>query len=493
VVHDYLWDVCEESTWVVPAHASVAVDLFSSETAFQLAETTTLLSALLDARVTARVRSEVAERVLEPYLADHSRYWWYRGSNNWNGVCNGAIGCSMLLLEEDVGRLAEGLALVLAGLEAYLYTAFGADGASTEGVGYWQYGLMNVVCFGEMLRQRTRGVVDLLGQVPELARIARYPLAMMLSPGRFASFSDSHEEHSFHPGLVTRLAERTGQPAVEHILAGEGMLTGLPTRLAMALRTMTWWDGVWPEGVAVTDGLLEQTGVVRLVGQHTDGVQLVVAMKAGHNDENHNHNDVGSFVVHANGETYLCDPGPGLYTGQYFGSERYENVFANSYGHSVPVIDGELQATGRSHRGDIVAYEPGTERKRAAAEIAAAYSLRGLKSLVRELLVVEDVTDGVTLTLSDTFSLTGSVGSVEEALMTWLDVRVAGSSAALVGESGTLDLEVVSPVGATFSLVALDQASVANAKSRVLKRLTVDVPPVPEATFTVRMRFTRSA
>jgi hypothetical protein len=337
-----LWNICKESSWVVPAHerasAPAFIDLFASETGFQLAETIALFRTSLQQEVIERVAAEIERRILQPYETHHRSYWWYQGSNNWNGVCNGSIGSSFLLLVRDSKRLAAALALVLAGLEAFFDAAFEADGGSTEGVGYWQYGLMNVICFAEMLRQRTKGQIDLLSAHPKMPAIAAYPLNVMLSAGRFASFSDSHETHGFHPGIVVRLADRTEQAGIEQLLAGPGARTGLPMRLAMAVRTLLWWDGQRPEQATIDDAQLPHAGVARLVAATPAGKPVLVALKAGHNDENHNHNDVGSFVVHVDGETMLCDPGPGLYTAQYFSSARYDNVFASSYGHSVPVI-----------------------------------------------------------------------------------------------------------------------------------------------------------
>ena len=48
-----------------------------------------------------------------------------------------------------------------------------------------------------------------------------------------------------------------------------------------------------------------------------------LGMKGGHNDESHNHNDVGSFVVYHNGKPILVDPGVGEYTSKTFSKERY--------------------------------------------------------------------------------------------------------------------------------------------------------------------------
>ena len=116
---------------------------------------------------------------------------------------------------------------------------------------------------------------------------------------------------------------------------------------------MLWWDGTRGDMPELGDVLLPQSGVARIVGR-AGQKPLVLAIKAGHNAEPHNHNDVGSFVLRASdGVVYLCDPGAGLYNAEYFSAKRYDNVFANSYGHSVPRIGGTLQLPGREHSGTL--------------------------------------------------------------------------------------------------------------------------------------------
>jgi hypothetical protein len=474
VVQDYIWAICEETTWVLPAHENhlQPIDLFAAETGFQLAETAVLLEGVLHEEIAARVRDEVERRVLQPYLESHDGHWWYRGGNNWNGVCNGSAGCAFLLLEEDAGRLAWALSLVLAGLDVFFETAFEADGSSTEGVGYWQYGLMNVICFSEMLRARTRGGIDILSSVAKLARVAGYPLAVMLSPGRFASFSDGEEENSFHPGIVARLAERTGRPDVLGLLAVPGNEIGLPRRLAMALRTLLWWDGRGAGAPALSDVHLPDAGIVRLVSATPEGVPVVVVHKAGHNGENHNQNDVGNLVVHAGGETFLCDPGRGLYSRQYFSDARYENIFANSYGHSVPRIDGRLQPEGIQARGTITSYEVDGGEKRVETSFAEAYDVDGLVEARRSV----QVASSGEIVLTDTFAFSGNPLPVEEALVTWREVTLAGATATLVGERYALQLTIEEPAGAAFSLEVLEEESAANDKPAPLKRLTFALP-----------------
>jgi hypothetical protein len=465
----------------------MGIDLFAAETGFYLAELVTHFDDVLSPEIVDRVKAEIEVRIFQDYLARGDTYGWYQTRMNWNGVCNSSVGNAFLLLEEDTDRLAEALEMVLRGLEVYLEGGFEADGGSTEGVGYWSYGLKNMICFSEMLRQRTKGRVDLLSSVDKLKKVAVYPLKVMLSPGRFANFSDSDERTSFSPGVVSRLAERTGQPEARKVLAGPGAQTTLPWRLPMALRTMLWWDGEHPSDVTIGDAQLPEVGIARLVAEMPTGMPVVVAFKAGHNAENHNQNDVGSFIVHVGGETVLCDPGRGLYSRQYFSDARYENVFANSYGHNLPVVAGELQAAGREYAGKVLAFEPGAEPKAIEAEIAEAYPVESLQRLRRTLSLVSEGDRAGTVTLTDAFELEGEGASVQEALVTWLDVEVDGATAVIHAADCDVVLAIESPEGAAFDLEVLAEASEANRKPGILKRLTVDLDPQSQPEFVVSL------
>jgi hypothetical protein len=86
---------------------------------------------------------------------------------------------------------------------------------------------------------------------------------------------------------------------------------------------------------------------------------LYLAMKGGHNDESHNHNDVGSFIVYADGEPLLIDPGVGEYTAKTFGASRYDIWTMQSCYHNLPRINGCDQSAGKSFAASGVTYKKG--------------------------------------------------------------------------------------------------------------------------------------
>lgn len=483
LIQDYIWAICEETNWVLPAHEGRPIDLFSAETAFLLAQTVALLGDQLDAEIAHRVYAETDRRVFEPYLRWHYSLGWYHGGNNWNGVCNSSIAAAFLLIERDVRRVAEALAVAFSGLQTFLATAFESDGSSNEGVAYWHYGLINLVALAEMLRARSGGALDPLAS-PRLRQIAAYPPAMQLSGPVFAAFSDCDETTHFNFGIIQRLAERTGVVALRNLLARPAE-PGLDWRLPMHLRNLLWWDGAQPESAAITDAVLTAPGIARLTGATAAGAQIVVAIKAGHNAENHNQNDIGSFVLHVDGENLLTDPGRGLYSRQYFGPQRYDNIFANSYGHSVPRIGGQLQAPGRAHRGELAEVNIKSEDnvKAARVEFAQAYAVEQLTRATRTLAIEGK---GIVV-LTDAFEFTGNGEMVEEAFVTWGDVVAHGPTAAIRCGQRTLRLAIEEPAGARFAVEALAEACRANRRKGVLKRLTFIVPPAAESTARVQM------
>ncbi len=77
------------------------------------------------------------------------------------------------------------------------------------------------------------------------------------------------------------------------------------------------------------------------------------ACKGGYNEEPHNHNDIGHFLYEADRTMFFTDLGAGEYTKDYFSGERYGILCNSALGHSVPIIDGQIQRAGRQYVCDV--------------------------------------------------------------------------------------------------------------------------------------------
>src|SRR5262245_5811204 len=109
---DALDRLCDEPTWVLPAHEKQEVDLFSAETGNLIAWTCYILggnAAFSASERVPRALSEVRARVVEPYLT-RDDYWWMslngQKPSNWTTWCTSNCLGTVLLIETDTGRRA---------------------------------------------------------------------------------------------------------------------------------------------------------------------------------------------------------------------------------------------------------------------------------------------------------------------------------------------------------------------------------------------------
>ena len=403
---DYAWAACERTTWLLPAHlggehgdgpqnhaglAGVVPDekrnvaLRSVGMARLLAELDHVLGDRLHPALRERIRREVDRRVFTPYEAREDFWWFDPPTNNWNAVCNAGVSIAALYLLEDPDRQARIVAKAARSLEGYI-ADFGPDGETAEGIGYWNYGFGNYVAFAAHLDARTGGEYSLLSP-PIIEEIARYPLRIEMSPGRFVPFSDGSEDGRVDPFTACWLGRQLDLPG----LAARGRqefeddpsveLLGETLRTLQAVRTT-------PEDLTVPT----PSRRVHLTGYDwwlsrvdpADPAGLIVAAKGGHNDESHNHNDLGSFVVHYRGESCLTDLGSPSYDAGYFSERRYEYLVARSLGHSVPHVNGTEQAAGEEYAATVTGRTEGEDADTFGLDLSGAYpDAAGLSSLSR--------------------------------------------------------------------------------------------------------------
>lgn len=408
-VLDVAWAICEQTTWVLPAHlpdeerrdglpspadpTDHHVALFSARTAHLLAEVDHLLGDRLHPALRERIRSEVDERVITPFEARDDFHWRRPPAGNWNAVCHAAVVLAALTLEDDRDRLAKLVVKAATGLEQYV-ESFGSDGCSAEGLSYWNFGFGHYAMLAAALEARTGGRLSLLTP-PILSEIVRFPLRIQLSPGRHVPFSDSRERDDVDPHLACWAGDAFDVPAL--VAAGRRSLAAtdgpfsqrLSDGLPETVRDL-WWchrattdaaSGKPPRRHFFDDA---EWWIARADPSDPDG--LVVAAKAGHNGEPHNHNDCGSFVVHRRRESTLSDVEFGRYDRDYFGDNRYEYLVARSLGHSVPYVNGHEQAAGEEFAARVVDRAAEADRERFAFDLADCYpSAAGLSSLRRSI------------------------------------------------------------------------------------------------------------
>ncbi len=364
---DGLHLLCEQSTWCWAAHESFAaqrghvvpdpdrpyLDLGAAETAGLLAWADLVLAPALDRRVPGlrdRIRREARRRVLDPFRDDRRWHWLGLDGHlhNWNPWIHGHVLAAALFLAPDPATV-DLVDLVVEGLDRYL-AAQPADGGCDEGYAYWWNGPARLAEALQLLDWATGGRLA-PWDLPPLAELARYPHRVDLGGGWAVNVGDGPARpdpvrpwHVLHRwgracGTADVVAYAAAHPGGTDPEAGLGRaLTGLHDPA---------WRAARPRPVELPErSWLPDTQL--LVCREPGG--LAVAVKGGHNDENHNHNDVGSYLVAVDGVPAVIDLGQPTYTAISFTARRYEQWVTRSEWHNLPVIGGRGQSPGRALR-----------------------------------------------------------------------------------------------------------------------------------------------
>lgn len=383
-----LWAVLDEFTWALPAHIPAdmpiegcitRIDLFAAETAFTLAEILRILGDRLDGTVKCRIEYEVRRRVLQPYL-NGQRNSWDTLCNNWAAVCGGSVGGVFLYLADD-NEIEAVLPRLKKTLECYL-DGFGNDGACTEGINYWIYGFGYFTYFAELLYQYTRGKDDLFDN-EKVRSIALFQQKIRFKNNRTVTFSDSGDGFIHRSGLSHFLARRYNGITVPDDSSALGAEDDACFRFAHLIRDFAWRTEIQKPNYN-SDDSFEYFADAAWYIRKTENYEF--AAKAGNNNESHNHNDIGSFLMNAHEQCIITDPGRGEYTAEYFGKGRYAYFAPSALAHSVPVINEKLQCEGSDRTGVIKK----ADKDKLVIDFERAYDDEGLKRLTRSFMFRKD-------------------------------------------------------------------------------------------------------
>lgn len=419
-----VWCLCEESSWSLPAHIGAqkagvglpdvtepVVDLFSGETAALLAWTHYLLGESLDEvspLVRPRIVKEVGERVLAPCLA-RDDWWWLgllgaRSVNNWNPWINSNWLTSALLLEENETQRRQAVLKSMRSLDVFI-NGYPSDGGCDEGPSYWGRAGASLLDCLELLYSATGGGIDAFGE-PLVGEMGRFIYRAHIHKHWCINFADASAV--MHPSatLVFRYGQRIGDETmmsfgaylarlqdILHHGAGDSIGRALP-----GLFCTEELLGAAPAEPHLRDVWLPETQVMVARSQAGRPAGLLLAAKGGHNAESHNHNDVGQFMVYADGHPVLIDIGVEAYTRKTFSPQRYEIWTMQSQYHNLPTVNGVMQSPGREFAARDVTYGADDGGAWMALDIAGAYPPEaGLVSWRRRLtmerkgdIIVED-------------------------------------------------------------------------------------------------------
>lgn len=382
----------EEPWWGIPAHygkpvplyGEQPVDLFNAESASLIAWAGKELKAELDSfspELYKKIEREISHRILTKALG--VKAWWKTAGMNWNPwICSNWLTCVMLY-EKDAVLRQKAVTEIEGCMRAFI-DSYPEDGGCDEGTGYWDRAAASLFECLDLMRQikadSLADVTVLDYRKDKVARMGAYIYKMYIANGYSVNFADAHENKSVvqlnvlwpfalylddpaMKGFAAWLAKDKSfwaDPAALYAKSGNFPTLGRELMLLRQVSALSEERPVEPLAEAWLPDL--QIAVMR-------GKDKFVAVKGGTNGESHNHNDVGSYIVYADGEPLLIDCGVGEYTSKTFSKERYTIWTMQSDYHNLPQVNGVSQRDGKQFHAEVVK----NSRHSITLDIAKAY------------------------------------------------------------------------------------------------------------------------
>ena len=471
-IEETLKELISHRSWVLPAHdrnldnffgRKHEVELLAANFAQTLGQSLFFLDDKLDKKVRKAVVDSMFIRVFNPVLdalktKEGRCYGWLNSLANWNAVCLSGVTAAALSVLNDKHLRARFVAIAEYYSQNYIL-GYTDDGYCSEGIGYFNYGFGNFVELRESIFQNTNGKLDLFAD-EKVKRMAMYGITFEIINGVYPAFADCHPgtvvdnniiwycNQNLHLGLKGYDSpEIVGSYNSMVLFPNSAKTESSPIKLSseekinMPIRTY-----------------FDQAGVLICRPLVQDASSMGVALKGGHNDEHHNHNDVGSFTLVVGNETLVGDPGgPTVYNGNMFlSSKRYTKYKRfSSYGHPVPFVNGTAQSIGKEAKAEPLLTHFSDTRDEYLINIRSAYpEVKDLVKLTRRY-VYERAGHG-TLLIEDQFGFATS-GEMESAITFTGSWKLnENNHLEITGEKAKVEIGINVPANSSYSIITAE-------------------------------------
>lgn len=334
--------------------------------------------------ISKRLVSELKEKVIEPYYSRDDYWWitgWGRGAvNNWTPWCNQNVLQCILLVEDDPAKKAKGIYKSMRSVDLFL-NSYEDDGACSEGPSYWGAAGAKMFEYLDLLKKVTDGYVDIFGN--ELVKnMGRYIYRVYIGNGNnFVNFADAPARMNARAGLIYRYGQAINDDTMvafgAFLLEAYNVKEKAPTGSMYPVLTdvfgLSGWEKITPMEPLI-DAYYFPDMQIAIGREHEDSNEgFYFAAKGGSNGEQHNHNDVGSFILFYNGNPVFVDAGVGTYTAKTFSGQRYDIWTMQSLYHNVPAINGVAQKEGGTFKATDAQFKAGKKGVDFSVDIAKAY------------------------------------------------------------------------------------------------------------------------
>lgn len=447
-----VWQFSQMPSWVLSAHQPrqaskrslpdirySLIDLVSCAVGAQISVVWHFFHEVfdkIDPSISYFVESSVRQKILDPYLdgAKYESNWWlgFRLKpgmvvNNWNPWCNSDVILCWLLMEKDQDRLTRAVEQSIRSVDIFIdYVK--PDGACEEGPAYWGHAAGKLYDYLQILHDASYGAFDVFSD-KQIRDMGEYISRSYVGDGWVVNFADASARLSFPPALIYNYGLATGSKemmdfAIYNLADDSKSSFTRPApvtwndvyRSLESLRTLGRMIHATDSLNALCSDASSYARCKESLRRHVPSFVWYpltefcymrndngwfLASKGGHNNESHNHNDVGTFTLYMDNIPVFADAGVGTYTKQTFSEDRYSIWSMQSDWHNLPEINGTSQIYGSEFRSASVSASGRKGRSSFSLDISNAYGeCAACNSWHRSLVLT-----GSELVLTDTYSL----------------------------------------------------------------------------------------
>lgn len=428
-----VWAFCEMTTWSLSAHLSAQkkglgipdindpiIDLEVGNTGALLAWVHYFFHDAFDKvnpLIAARIRYEINRQVLTPYY-QRDDFWWmaFRNDkfvNNWNVWVNYNVLNCILLIETDPEKRVAGVYKTMRSVDKFI-NYYKADGGCEEGPAYWESAGGMLYGYLALLFQGTGGKVNKFDH-DLVKNIGRYIYRAYINDRYYINFADAAAQLSQPAGLIYTYGKAIGDDQMKgfgsFLAHQQHWDTRVPQETLQATVENLWLAGEImdypPAAPLLGDCWLSGTQILAARDKAGTANGFYFAAKGGHNNESHNHNDVGTFMLYYDGKPVFIDIGSEVYTRQTFGPERYTIWTMRSVYHNLPFINGIEQHVGAQFAARNPVYKATPSTVSFSLDLAKAYpDSAGINTWYRAYLLKR----GQSFTITDEYNLVENNG-----------------------------------------------------------------------------------
>jgi hypothetical protein len=388
------------------------------------------------------VRQAIVDKGLASGIAAYSEPApWTTSSNAFNIVASSGMVAGALAVADEEPDVATRVLHSALSSVAHGVADYAADGSRPEGPGSWHVATQAFVLLITALESALDTDFGLSAE-RGFDRTGRYRIYTTGPGGRPFNFSESAEDSGTAPELFW-LARRFNQRVFAWAEQREAEHDAHPDAL-----DLIWFfkdarspaAENWP-----LDAVFSNAEIVTFRSSWDDPAALFLAAKAGDNRADHDHLDLGSFVIDAGGVRWAVDPAPEDMGASSPGRNRPSSPRFRTESHNTLLIDGDSQST----RGDakILRHDFGPDLSWVEMDLSRAYpgKLKQWKRRIglaqRSAVLIEDQ-----VTADQAVEVLW--GMVSEA-----EITFNGQTAELTKNGWVLSAEIHSPRHAVFDAV----------------------------------------